>query len=721
MPAAPPRHAESPAASPPRRKIQPSPEVREIFTAEADEHGQAIAGHLTELRVGKDRRDHLGALRRRVHNLKGSAALVGLDDLSRVAHGMEDLLDLLDLQGRGPTADELAALTRAGDALHALIYRDGADIDVDRVLDRLTTAVDGGTHQSASPADPAAAPAASPPMPIEAVPEGSPPGSTSALDPVEANHLTGETDVDADADADAETTGDGTARRFVRVPVDALDEAVRLLVEVDAERQQLRALLRDQTGNLGELDRTDRRLRREVRRLETELEVAALDGGPQPTAPNSPFDALELDRYTSLHERSRALIESTGDLETLRVDLGREAISLGQSVDRLDGVTTRLRDRLLGMRLVPLRTLASRLQGVVRLAADRLGKTVRLELDDRRVELDKDVLDALVDPLDHLLRNAVAHGVESPEARDEADKATTAVIRVDARYTPRGVEVRVVDDGAGLDLERLGQRAVERGVWTAEARADATPRQLAELIFEPGLSTAATVDRIAGRGVGMDVVRQRLGELRGRVEVESTRGEGTAVVLELPTSLAVQHVVLVDDGGYRLAVPAIGVERIERIEANRLEPVGEHTVLRSDDRIYRVARLASALGLPSAVAENPQRPVEILMRHGDQDLAVVVDAMAGGRDVVVQDLGRHLRRLPGLLGVTHVGSGHPVPIVDPAAWFGIDAAARPAVQVDTRSDTDAAPVVLVVDDSLSMRRYLGQVVRRFGYRAVEAR
>ncbi|MEM6797392.1 MAG: response regulator, partial [Acidobacteriota bacterium] len=513
---------------------------------------------------------------------------------------------------------------------------------------------------------------------------------------------------------------------------DALDDAVRLLAEVEAERQRLRSLLALQSGFTSDLELTDQRLQREVRTLETELESVALSSGPAPrSAPavfaDSGFDSLEMDRYTELHERSRALAESAGDLETVRADVSRQLVAMDHSVERLEGSTLQLRDRLLALRLVPFSVLKGRLEGVVRVAARALEKSARLEIEDRGVELDKDVLDALIDPLDHLLRNAVAHGVEAPEERRSLGKSARAVIRLEAAYVGSEVQLTLSDDGRGIDAEAVRRRAVERGVVSAERVASWSESQLHELIFEPGLSTAAQIDRIAGRGVGMDVVRESVRELRGRVRVESSPGEGTAVILQTPTSLAVQRVLIVRDGGRVLAVPSDGLERLERLETKSVERVGDHQILRSGGEIYRILRLAASAGLAedsgAAIAADGQ--IAILGRSGDSGgTAIVVEELIGGREVVVQDLGRHLLRLRGLLGVTQTGAGLPVPILDPSAWAEGGEAARPRAAPARPGERPRAPAnreVLVVDDSLSMRRYLSQLVSRFGFDGIEAR
>ncbi|MEM9598386.1 MAG: ATP-binding protein, partial [Acidobacteriota bacterium] len=720
----PPRESAAPA---PRKRIRkrrkPSLEVQEIFAAEADEHAQAIAGLLAKLRGGAFRRGDLADLRRRVHNLKGSAALVRKEGLSRVAHAMEDLFDDLYENPRDPSAAELAALEQSGDALQALIYRDGEGVDVDGVV----AAFSGGEGAKPAP-EPAAEGAratgtASDSGTIsDTVPE---PAADAEASPEAEDEAEGEDDQEVAAEAVGD---DSDRRRFVRVSVEALDEAVRYLAEVEAERHLLRDLLSAQRGHSQELDLTDRRLRREVRSLESDLELAALSAGQLPQRRSdgeTSFDDLEWDRYTELHERSRALIESAGDLETVRFDLDSELSSMQQSVERLEGVTDRLRDRLLGLRLVPFGSLGPRLEGMVREAARSLGKSVRLEVADHGVELDKDILDALVSPLDHLLRNAVAHGVESAEQRREQGKPATALVTLEANYSTLGVQLRIHDDGAGIDLEKVRRRALQRRLIGAEEAEGLTPDQIRGLIFEPGLSTSAQVDHIAGRGVGMDVVRQRLRELRGQIDVDSTQGEGTQVTLDLPTSLAVQRVLMVADGGYRLAVPSAGIDRLERVDEDRLQTIGGREVFRSDDTVYRVVRLARDSGLPDRQGrgEPADGAVALLTSVAGRPVAYLVERVLGGREVVVQDLGRHLQRVPGILGVTHTGVGHPVPILDPAMWAeGQSDLHRGDEPLRTTTPEEGEErVVMVVDDSLSMRRYLGQLVGRLGYRAVEAR
>ncbi|MEO1084402.1 MAG: Hpt domain-containing protein, partial [Acidobacteriota bacterium] len=522
---APPPTLQAPASprrsSPKKKSAGPSDAIREIFAAESDEHAQAISKLLAKLQPHQFLREVISNLRRRVHNLKGSAALVKLDDLSQVAHGMEDLLDVFYEQSRGPSRQELSALELAGDALQALIYDRDLSVELPTVMAALADAsaeddadVDGLDAPGTARVD-GGEPEAARPLGDGAVAEGP-----------------AETPAEASSPRFAEAAEVGEARsgpepleerkRYVRVSVEALDQAMQLLVEVDAERHLLRDLIAQQKDHSLELDLADRRLHREVRALESDLEVAALGGAGLKRSqvdPETPFDALELDRYSELHERSRSLIESAGDLAAVQSDLGGQLVSMDHSIERLEGTAVRLRDRLLGLRLVPFSSLAPRLEGVVRLAARSARKEARLEVDDGGVELDRDVLDALMDPLDHLLRNAVAHGIESPDARAVAGKPEAGVIRLEARYGLDGVELVLSDDGAGIDVDAVSRRAIERGIRSEGEVRGLQEEAVRELIFEPGLSTAASVDQLAGRGVGMDVVRQRLQELRGRLVI----------------------------------------------------------------------------------------------------------------------------------------------------------------------------------------------------------
>ena len=733
--------------------------MREIFAAESDEHAQEISKLLGQLMAGSFTGAAISSLRRRVHNLKGSASLVKLEDLSQVAHGMEDLLDVFYEQRRGPSSRELEALELAGDALQALIYGRGEGVDVAEVLKTLAGAGEAGAGESGS--DPAIESAVETAETIETVQieavgtaetdtveieVAETAAAEAELETVEARPSAAailtrpsadiapvaSIDAEPEVSRSAESAGaalraeeDGDRQRFVRISVDALDEAMRLLVEVDAERHYLRQLVAGQRDHAIELDLADRRLHREVRALETDLEVAAL-GSRVPrssgSATDTPFDPLELDRYSELHERSRSLIESTGDLGTVSADLGHELVSMEHSIERLEGSTVRLRDRLLGLRLVPFSSLTPRLEGVVRLAARSTGKQARLRVDDGGVELDKDVLDALVDPLDHLLRNAVAHGIEAPGVRSEAGKTPEGSVRLVARYGLEGVVLRVEDDGAGIDTAAVSNRAVARGLLQASDAETWSTERIRELIFQAGLSTAKEVDRVAGRGVGMDVVRERLRELRGQVRIESSSADGTVFHLELPTSLAVQRVLLVQDGGYRLALPSQGLERMERISPERFEHLGQRQVLRTGEEVFQVVRLASSAGLAvERETTTGEDPVAIFSRLGGRPTAYVVEKVLGAREVVVQDLGRHLARRPGVLGVTQAGSGHPVPILDPAAWLdGATGTVKTPVRRQPVPEPERKPV-LVVDDSLSMRRYLRQLVERFGFLGIEAR
>jgi chemosensory pili system protein ChpA (sensor histidine kinase/response regulator) len=446
------------------------------------------------------------------------------------------------------------------------------------------------------------------------------------------------------------------------------------------------------------------------------------------------FDPLEMDRFTRVQELTRMMAESVSDVGTVQRGL---QVALQGAEDQLAAqarLTRELQDDLLRARMVEFDTVSDRLYRVVRQSAKETGKQVRLNLSGGAIELDRSVLDRMAPAFEHLLRNAVVHGIEAPGLREVIGKDAAGTIDVNLRQVGNEVRVEVRDDGAGLDLPRIAERARAAGLLADDARP--TEADLAGLIFRPGFSTATEVTELAGRGIGMDVVRSEVTAMGGRIETSSAAGRGTAFQLVLPLTTAVTQVVVLDCGGMTVAVPSTLVELVRRVSVADAQAAYASGVLRHGERDLPFFWLGALL------QHGDRGPLEgrtvrvLIIRSASQRVAVHVAEVLGNQEVVVKNLGPQLARMPGLAGMSLMVSGQTVLIYNPvalAAVYGEEVhrrlAALPAPQLAQDSGAVAvplvlqqqAPLVMVVDDSLTVRRVTQRLLQREGYRVSLAR
>ncbi len=532
------------------------------------------------------------------------------------------------------------------------------------------------------------------------------------------------------------------AASAVRVRTPVLERMVGLSGEVSVTRsrieqgvQQMRSSLTDLTDNL-------LRLREQLRDIEVQAETQMSSRREAARAAAQAFDPLEFDRFTRFQEITRMMAESVNDVGTVHRNLQRAIESTEDELAAQARLTRELQDDLLRTRMVEFDGLAERLHRVVRQAAKETGKQVRLDIVGGTIEVDRGVLDRMTPAFEHLLRNSVAHGIELPEARAAAGKPATGTIAVSLAQEGNDVSVEFRDDGAGLDLARIRERGLATGLLSpGVAYADAEVQQL---IYAPGFSTVTQVTGLAGRGIGMDVVRAEVNALGGRIETLSTPAAGTTFRLVLPLTTAVTQVLMLRCGAERVAVPATLVELVRRVDAAEIERAyasgtavvasGAATLGDGPVPFFWLGALLQ-LGGRSSEAAGRTRPM-VIIRSAQQRVALHVDEVVGTQEVVVKNLGQQLARLPGLGGMSVLASGDIALIYNPVALAtAYGSQARSAMQAavtglgaapDRRGRSGAlepasavqplAPLVLVVDDSLTVRRVTQRLLQREGYR-----
>lgn len=696
-------------------------ELFPIFEEEAAELLPALSRALRAWAAQPDDGDARAQVLRALHTLKGSARLAGAMRLGQRAHQMESALEPL---GLGDTVRE--ALEQALGRLDVL----QADFDQLRAAD----SADEARRQQLA-ADSVAAEHSAPALRIETGDASAP--LASAAEAVAAGDMPDEVPRPAGLDAAlaaaqpaaalAATPGAGAV---VRIRAQLLDRLMAEAGEVTITRGRVEASVEQLRGALGELTGNLQRLRQQLRDLEVQAE-SQMQSRQMQSRDAQGFDPLEFDRFTRVQELTRMMAESVDDVAAVHRTLQRTVQVAEDGLQTQARQTRELQRSLLRTRMVAFDNLAERLYRVVRQASKETGKPVHLDLLGGEVEMDRGVLDRIAPAFEHLLRNALVHGIEPPAERERAGKPATGQLRVEMRQDGNDIAIRFADDGGGLRAERIRDRAEAQGLIEPGAALD--ERALAELVFRPGFTTATEVSELAGRGIGMDVVRAEVTALGGRIETRSTAGQGTEFRLVLPLTTAVTQVVMLRAGGLTFGVPASLVELVQRAGAAELAQA--YAEAHSG---YGGERLpfywAGALLQASDASEQPPGRANtlVVVRSAAQRVLLHVDEVLGSQEVVVKNLGPQLARVPGLVGITVLASGAVVMIHNPVVLGTLHggqarrrqrlAADLPAPDAAGQPGRTAAqvPLVMVVDDSITVRRVTQRLLQREGWRVALA-
>ncbi len=750
------------------------PELFEIFSEEAHELLPTLATHLRAWEEAPESNAEAFGAMRALHTLKGSARLAGAMRLGELAHRVETAFEDR-VGGRAVSPPTMAMLHTGVDALSEEFERLQKRGAAQPAPAAATPAVPAA-QAPAAPAPAAQAPVAAPAAPAAATPATAAPADTPVVAPAEPlPTLVAPTPATAPAAETAQApaapsiapatpaasiatpaeprqpatidwsrftganagpvvrTADAAqsnpAMATVRVKAPLLDRLVNQAGEVSITRSRLEADVVQMRGSLKELTENLERLRHQLRDIELQAETQ-IASRMEASRSAAEFDPLEMDRFTRFQEITRMMAESVNDVATVHRSLSQTVQSAEDEMAAQTRLTRALQEDLLRARMVPFDTLSDRLYRVVRQAAKETATQVRLNVEGSSIELDRSVLDRMAGAFEHLLRNAVVHGIQAPDARRAQGKDPVGTI--DVGLTQQGNEVRIEirDDGNGLDLDRIEARARKVGLLAPDA-----PRpgdaELAQFIFTPGFTTATEVTELAGRGVGMDVVRSDVTGLGGRIETASAPGRGTAFRLLLPLTTAVTRVVQLRCGNLVVAVPASLVEVVRRTptaDVERAYATGLLQDVSGELPFFWLGGLLQASQHGALVGKNTSI---VIVRSAEQRVALHVDQVVGNQEVVVKNLGPQLARLPGLAGMSLLPSGEVVPIYNPVALAsvygqrpapGAAEGTAPATPVVVQAAEEVlAPLVLVVDDSLTVRRVTQRLLQREGFRVTVAK
>jgi chemosensory pili system protein ChpA (sensor histidine kinase/response regulator) len=696
-----------------------------VFLAEANELLPTVGSQLRALTDNTTDRAPMRELMRLLHTFKGSARMAGAMRLGELVHDMETRVESAMALPDMPRAlvDDLTARYDL-----AMTLFDGLQRGESVALPSLPAAAEP-LAVAPKPEVPAAAETRARAPATAPAPAAKPPRAR----PAKVERVIDKAPVAAEVAAPAEAAA---TTSFVRVRADVLDRLVDQAGEVLIARSRVENHTTTLKASLADLNENIQRLRTQMRELDIQAEAQIQARSEKLSRDSVAFDPLEFDRFTRLQELTRMIAESIEDVATIQGSMLKGLQTTEGDLSAQYRLTRELQQQLMRVRLVPFSSVSERLYRVARQAAKEVGKRVNVDIRGGRTELDRVVLERMAGPFEHMVRNAIVHGLETPAARRGAGKPDTGELRFEVRQEGNEITIVVADDGAGLDLARIRARALATGL----LRADQHPsdRELMDLIFAPGFSTAPEVTELAGRGVGLDVVRSELSAFGGRIAIASDSGRGTRFTLNLPLTLAVTQVVLATVGGRRYAIPAGMVEQVKRVQPEELaEAIAEGSIQLPNVGEVALRTMAQLLGEDMTLHQGRQVPL-VLLRSGDDRLAVVADEVSSNQEVVVKNVGAQVSRLAGVLGATILGNGEIVLIINPVQLIvrapepprlshasttvpKPEAEAPPVAGAEAGVTLAAAPLIMVVDDSLTVRRVTQRLLERSGYEVVLAK
>lgn len=708
-------------------------EVLEFFIPEAEEHFLTVTECLLNLEANPTS-DDINRLFRSIHTVKGSAAQVGLHRVSAIAHRVEDLIGYLREGALQPGSDIVDVCFEALDVLKKFLHRQWTgDNEMAAVVDPLLARIAELTPQISQSEHPSQESAGTT--------DAAPPDATASSADARKQHATHPL----------------SQARSIRISLDRLDRMMNAVGELVINRTRMVGRLAELAKLVDVLNFSKGRLGSKISEFQEKHEFSRVPSSlfgnrapqsdtfrsrfaaaPDPSSAHLPeFSDLEMDRYDDFNVLSRSLTEISADVTEVLTQLESFMGRVDTDIDEFTKLAHNLQDEITAARMVPIGNLYTRLSRTVRDASKSAGKLVELSLEGADTELDNNIIQHISDPLIHLVRNAVAHGIESPDARREAGKPEKGHLTVRAYHRGNHIFIEVKDDGRGIDYARVRQSVIDSGFLSAVAAAELSERELREFLFRPGFSTASATSELAGRGVGLDVVRSNVHALNGEVEVQSEQCAGTCFTLKVPLTLIISQALFVRCGKSTFALPLAVVEEIRRLRPEEIEDVGGKLLTRVRDVVTEVVRLDLQLALPPLEPQNGYFHLVIVKVAGKQ-VGVVVEEVLGKDEIVIKNLGHYLRRVKLFPGTTIASDGslillidlnrlvsadtaerHSLPSSSPAARVfapGSEAVASGSIPSEAVDAVENDRVIVVADDSISVRKFVARMLEKAGYR-----
>lgn len=695
----------------------PDPDILEVFLEEAEaltnrnEYLQAFLSDASDTVA-------LQALQRDLHTLKGGARMVTASGIADLAHEMESVYtDFIDRR-RPATKKVLELLVACHDWLADAVFILSQQVNPP-TPDLLIEALQQFSKNPDS---------------LKHIPKESLQPQRDAIllakEKQESTYI--QKDISEMPPMVADTTEqeqNASNNEMIRISGGLIEHMINLSGESAINRARIDMGMSSLTTSIEEMGTTVQRLADQLRRMEIELEAQILSQIDDELVNHEGFDPLEMDQYSSLNQLSKSLTESASDLVDINHTLLEKMRDSESLLLQLSRTQTELQDGLMNSRMVPFTRLTPRLERIVRQTANELNKSVDLKIINADDEMDRTILERITSPLEHMLRNAVDHGIETVATRLEAGKERNGQITLEVLREGSEIIIQLTDDGRGIDVEAVRNKAISQGLIDAED-SSLSDLDIMQYIFNAGLSTSKQVTQISGRGVGMDVVISEIRQLGGSVSVVSELGKGSRFTMRVPLTVAVSDALVVRAADRYYAIPLVQIERVVRISPERIYDYYQSgaATLNFEDNDYRVRYLNEILSGNKlnelVVNTNTSVPLIIIKNRSGQNMALQVDQIAGSRiEVVVKPLGQQFSNLSGISAATIMGDGSVMLILDLIALMRNAAlgreVAKPAISV--RSSTESKTTILVVDDSVTVRKVTSRFLERQGFNVVLAK
>ena len=676
-------------------------EFMSIFLDEAEEILENTQSLLERWQASPNNMQLMKELQRELHTLKGGARMVGIVPMGDLSHHLESVLTRIvegTIQSNTKiqeivqnSVDELAAMLEA--------VRSGVPLEMPNDLIRTVNAVinpEGGDDSE----------------PV------SKPTEEKKTPPAEAK-----SEPDTTAAKPEKSDDDMPGEDRIRVRVSLIDKLTNLAGELSISRAHMEQQQAAFKNNLSEMEQTVVRLKDQLRRLEIETEAQIISHFGMTGGGNDDeeFDPLELDRFSVMQQLSRSLMETVMDLlsiqDFLKV-LTRQSDSLLIQQTRIGA---ELQDGIMRTRMIPFSRITPRLQRIARLTARELRKQVEFVINGEEIEFERTVLNRIVAPLEHMLRNAIGHGIEDGETRKQVGKNAVAKITIDLEKEGSDLIIKLTDDGAGLNLAAIRKKAEERSL--IKSGAVISDQELMQFILEPSFSTAQKITQISGRGVGMDVVNSEIKQLSGALQIFSKTGKGTTFEIRLPLSLTITQALLAHIGEDTYAIPLNHVDAVMRIP--RQDVHGSHPeeerYYEYMDRKYRIFHLGDLLGIGRVASVDMPLIPTLLVRAGDKRVALLVDGIEGSKEIVVKSVGPQIGGIRWVAGATILGDGRVVIILDVPTLTRVDTTPQQVEMVVEEEEKAPTTTIMVVDDSITVRKVTARLLKRQGMDVLTAK
>ncbi len=675
-------------------------ELLEYFLLEADEHLAALRKGLGELNPGADCGEVIEDIFRAAHTLKGSAAIVKLNITSAIAHRMEDILEAVKEREIALSSSAIELVTAMYEALAGIISGlskgtpepEGIEHDFVKQTEEFLA-----SERSAAPEEHAA----------PAVAESMPP----------ARRLVPPLHAATERPERKKTPDDGELYygNFIRIDIQKIETMLNLIGEVTIKKNYLVQRSREAQDIIEEITFAGDRLLKEVSDFSDRYaySFSSPDAEKHADIFFTGFGDLEFDRYDESNIFSRKLQEITNDIQEGLKQLSGLYESYSQDVRAMDHDIRMLRSDISETRMVPVGRLFQRFNKAVKDMAKAHGKRADLKIQGGDTKIDRVVFERLFDPLMHIVRNAIAHGIEHPEERREQDKAEQGEIVLSALREGNAIVIRVRDDGRGIDTELLRQQAIKRGIF---GKADEIAKEeLFGLIFQSGFSTRDGADMTSGRGIGMNAVRRQVSDMSGIVDVDSEKGRFTVFKIQVPTTLAISNVIIFSSQNAEFAIPVSLMEEVTHLDIMDGLESGHGTITYRGRRILAKS-IADFFG--SSRLEDLLNKYVIVCNISDKKVGIIVDTIIGQEETIIKPLNHFLDGLSIYSGMTISGDGKVRFVINPMTLFEADL--RPQFVVAEQFNEDVSQNVLIVDDSLSVRKYVSNFIEHLGYRSLAA-